>query len=48
MQRDRFLGVAIIVAGTLVAASVAVATIRSPNGTIHGCYAKSGGAAQGV
>jgi hypothetical protein len=43
MQRDRFLGVSILVAGTLVAASVAFATIPSPDGTIHGCYLKSGG-----
>jgi hypothetical protein len=37
MQRDRFLGVAVIVAGALVAASVAFAAIPSPDGTIHGC-----------
>jgi hypothetical protein len=43
MQRDRFLGVAIIIAGTLVAASVAFASIPGPDGTIHGCYLKSGG-----
>jgi hypothetical protein len=40
---DRFLGVAIIVAGALVASSVAFAAIPSGDGTIFGCYAKEGG-----
>lgn len=43
MQRDKFLGVAIIIAGTLVAAGVAFASIPGPDGTIAGCYLKSGG-----
>jgi hypothetical protein len=37
VKRDRILGVAVIVAATLVAASVAFATIPSADGTIHEC-----------